>query len=55
LIRQRSDRLPQPPHGELDVRRLQMAPALYLGLMLILRVPLEIVLGEAPGQRPFRG
>ena len=33
LIRQRSDRLPQPLHRELDVCRLQMAPAFDLGLI----------------------
>jgi hypothetical protein len=27
------DRLTQPLHGELDIRRLQIAPAFYLGLI----------------------
>jgi hypothetical protein len=35
----RADRLPQPLHRELDIRRLQMAPAFDLGLVSILRVP----------------
>lgn len=30
--------LPQPLHGEFDIRRLQVAPAFDLGLISILRV-----------------
>jgi hypothetical protein len=33
------DRLAQPLHGELDISRLQIAPAFDLGLISILRVP----------------
>jgi hypothetical protein len=32
----RTDRLPQPPHSELDIRRLQVSPPLDLGLISIL-------------------
>ena len=36
------DRLAQPLHGELEVLRLEMAPALDLGLVTIFRKALEI-------------
>src|SRR2546430_3272204 len=36
------DRLPQPLHGEFEVLRLEMAPALDLGLVTIFRKALEI-------------
>jgi hypothetical protein len=35
-------RLPRPLHRELDIVRLDLAPALDLGLEPVLRVPLEI-------------
>src|SRR6266403_4207748 len=37
------DRLAQPLHGELDILRLQMAPALDLGLVPLFRKALEIL------------
>ena len=43
------DRLPQPLHGEFDVLRLQMAPALDLRLVSVLREALEIFRSELLG------
>src|SRR5260221_8999470 len=40
------DRFAEPLHRELDIVRLQMAPALDLGLELVLRVTLEVFRGE---------
>jgi len=36
------DRFAQPLHNKFDIVRLQMAPALDLGLISILRVTLEV-------------
>jgi hypothetical protein len=43
------DRLTQPLDRELDIVRLQVAPALDLGLVSILRVTLEVFRGEFSG------
>ena len=40
------DRFEQPLQSELDIFRLQMAPALDLDLVSILREALEVVHGE---------
>jgi hypothetical protein len=40
------DRFAQPLDRELDIVRLQMAPALDLGLVPVLRVTLEVFRGE---------
>ncbi len=40
------DRFAQPLQSELDIVRLQMAPALDLGLVSILREALEVIHGE---------
>jgi hypothetical protein len=40
------DRFAQPLHNEFDIVRLQMAPALDLGQVLILREALEVFRGE---------
>src|SRR5258705_9061756 len=49
------DRLPQPLHGEFDVLRLQMAPALDLRLVSVLREALEIFRSELLGGRALPG
>ena len=43
------NRLPQPFHGEFDILRLQMAPALDLGHVPIFREALKILEGEPSG------
>jgi hypothetical protein len=43
------DRFAQPLHSELDIVRLQMAPALDLGLVSMLRVTREVFRGECSG------
>ena len=48
------DRFAQPLDRELDVVRLQMAPAFDLGLVSILRVTLEVFRGERLAQPPAR-
>jgi hypothetical protein len=45
----------RPLHREFDVRRLQIAAALDLGLVPILRVALEIFVGQFPGGRVLLG
>jgi hypothetical protein len=45
------NRLPQPLHCKFDILRLQMAPALYRGLVAILREALEIFRGQPFGGR----
>ena len=42
------DRLAQPLHGEFDVLRLQMAPALDFGLIAVFREAFEIVRSILP-------
>jgi hypothetical protein len=42
-------RFAQPLERELDIVRLQMAPAFDLGLVSILRVTLEVFRGECSG------
>src|SRR5260370_20429597 len=49
------DRLAQPLHRELDVLRLQLAPALDFGLITVLREALEIFRGKPPGGRAVLG
>ncbi len=44
------DRFAQPLQSELDIVRLQMAPALDLGLVSILREALEDSMGVDSGQ-----
>ena len=44
-----ADRLAQPLHSEFDIVRLQVAPALDLGQVSILREALEIFRGEMSG------
>jgi hypothetical protein len=43
------DRLPQPPHRKFDILRLQVAPALDLGLIPVLREAPEILRGQLFG------
>src|SRR5450432_1117394 len=43
------NRLPYPLHREFDVCRLQIAPALNLGLIPILRIAGEVFLGQFSG------
>ena len=50
-----SNRLAQPLHGELDILRLQMAPALDFGLVSILWEALEVFRGQLFGGRPLPG
>jgi hypothetical protein len=45
----------EPLHGEFDILRLQMAPALYLGLVPVLGESLEIFLGHLSGGRALPG
>src|SRR5258708_39763092 len=45
------DRLPQPLHGEFDILRLQVAPALELGLVPLVREALVIFPNCLPGGR----
>src|SRR5260221_8396351 len=47
------DRLPQPLHGELDILRLQLAPALDLSLIAVLGEALEVFRGQPPGCPAF--
>jgi hypothetical protein len=42
-------RLAQAFHRELDIIRLEMAPALDFRLVAVLREPLEVFSGELPG------
>ena len=49
------DRLAQPLHCKFDVLRLQMAPALDLGLVALLWEIPEISLGQLPGGRALPG
>src|SRR5258707_1520025 len=48
--RSATDGLAQPLHRELEVLRLEMAPAFYLGLELLLEVSLEIFPYRLPGR-----
>jgi hypothetical protein len=47
------NRLTQSFHREFDIGRLQRAPALYLSLIPILRVALEIYVGQLVGGRMY--
>jgi hypothetical protein len=49
------DRLPQPLHGEFDILRLQVAPALDFGLVPLFREALEILRSQLPGGRALPG
>ena len=49
------NRLPQPLHGEFDILRLQVAPALDLGLVAVFREVLEIFCSELLGGRSLPG
>ena len=49
------NRLPQPLHGEFDILRLQVPPALDLGLVPIFRKALEIFRGQLFGGRALPG
>src|SRR6266851_146905 len=49
------DRLAQPLHGEFDVLRLQLAPALDLSLVMVLGEALEVFRGQPPGCRALLG
>ena len=49
------DRLPQPLHSELDILRLQLAPAFDLSPIARLGEALEIFLGMFPGGRALAG
>jgi len=49
------DRLPQPLHSELDIRRLQIAPAFELGLISVFWEAAEILCGQLPGARVLPG
>src|SRR6266403_1171760 len=49
------DRLPQPLHGELDILRLQMAPALDHGLIPLLWEALEIFRSVLAGRIALSG
>jgi hypothetical protein len=49
------NRLPQPLHREFDILRLQVAPALDLGLVAVFREVLEIFCSELLGGRSLPG
>jgi hypothetical protein len=49
------DRLPQPLHGELDILRLELAPAIHFSLVAIFRETLEVFRGQTPGGRALLG
>src|SRR6266481_9655109 len=49
------NRLPQPLHGEFDILRLQVAPALDLGLVAVLREALEVFRRELLGGDALSG
>jgi hypothetical protein len=49
------DRFAQPLHNEFDIVRLQNAPALNLGLILILWEALEVFHRKLPGRRTYSG
>jgi hypothetical protein len=54
-IRSGIDRLAQPLHGEFDVLRLQVAPALDLGLVAVLREALKVFRRKLSGSHTLPG